>query len=904
VEPRIASRTKPWHCLSVEETLAALQTGAAQGLSSGEAARRLAENGMNELAERQGKPFWAMVAEQLKSPLILMLVASALVAMALGKRIDASAILAIVVIFVVLGAVQEYRAQKAISALKKMSVPMVKVLRDGSLREVSGRELVPGDIVRLETGSAIPADCRILEAINLRIVEASLTGESEPSQKMAAALAESNLLPGDRSNMAFLGTAVSYGRGLVVVAETGMKTELGRIADMIQSVADTETPLQRKLNGLGKTLAFAALVAALLVVVVGLYRGDPWVSILLAGVSLAVAVVPEGLPAVMTFTLAVGAKRMLARKALIRRLPSVETLGSVTVICSDKTGTLTQNLMTVTEMHGLGMACRLDRGEKPTGFLPLMVVASACNDGHLEPDGGGRFRTAGDPTETALLVVSENAGLSVSRLGETLPRKLEVPFDSERKRMTTIHPVSPAAASAMGWLAQGGAVAMTKGAVDGLLPLCSHVLGERGVETLSASMREDFATLNTRLASQGRRVLGFSFRMLPELPGNAGMEIESGMVFVGLVAMIDPPRAEVKDAVEVCRRAGIRPIMITGDHPLTARAIAAELGMTRGAARVITGAELEKMTAEELSAIVDEVSVFARVSPEHKLKIIEALQGRGHVVAMTGDGVNDAPALKRADIGIAMGSGTDVAREAADMVLLDDNFATIVAAVEEGRVVYDNIRRFIMYSVGGNLGKVLVITLPPLLFGMPLMLLPIQILWLNLMTDGLLGLGLGFEKAERHTMSHPPQSQKEGVFAGHYGAHVLWMGVLIGLLSMMVGFVLWHGSPAAHDNSFWQTRVFCVIAAMQVGQALAGRSFHTSLFRMLPFSNRVLSVMVVSVILLQGLVVYLPSLQPVFGTRALRLPEVVSVLAFGAIVVFASEIEKVRSRLTHVSKKA
>ncbi len=900
-----------WHTCNVEDVLQELGSDKTQGLAQAEATRRLAELGPNELVEKGCKSPWGILWEQVSDTMVVILIVAAIASAVLGDYHDASAILAIVVLFSLLGFSQEYQAEKAMAALKKLAVPTVKVLRNGQIKEISARELVVGDLVLLETGDLVPADCRLLESVNLRIQEASLTGESEPVEKKIGALAKEDLPLGDRHNMAYMGTTISYGRGQGIVTDTGMRTELGHIASMIQSVDQGQTPLQQRLDQLGKILAVMALGIAGLIFLLGLWRGEELKLMFMTAVSMAVAAVPEGLPAVVTIALSLGAQRMLKRHALIRKLPAVETLGSVTVICSDKTGTLTENRMTVTMIDLAGHRLDLTEPEsqhitltlsdglfsaqssgnptKPvisSALRLLMVGGTLCNDALLQAKDNGRKTDTcamGDPTETALVVAAARLGLEKTGLEQNFPRISEVPFDSERKRMTTVHhlPLGPDN------LMETPYVAFTKGAVDSLLEVSSRVWVNNSAEPLTDEWRARITATNDGLAQQGIRVLGVAFRSLesPSSNGHVG-SVEQNLVFIGMVGMIDPARPEVKDAVKTCRQAGIRPVMITGDHPLTAYHIAHELGISNGG-RVLTGQDLERLSTQELEELVEEVSVYARVSPEHKLKIVEALQNRGHVVAMTGDGVNDAPALKKADIGIAMGiTGTDVAKEAADMVLQDDNFATIVASVEEGRTIYDNIRKFIKFSIAGNLGKILVVVLAPFL-GMPLPLLPLQILWLNLLTDGLLGLGLSVEPAESNTMQRPPIARESNIFGDGMGRQIFWVGFLIGLVALWSGYDAWQSNQA-----HWQTLVFTTLAFLQIGQALAVRSFRDSVFQIGSWSNKLLLGMVVLVFGLQLAVVYIPFLQDLFTTVPLSMEELVLSLGLGTLVFWGIELEK------------
>jgi Ca2+-transporting ATPase len=908
-----------WHTLDADATLARLGVSAEKGLSNGEAARRLQTAGPNELIERGQRGPWRILWEQLTATMVLILIAAAVISAIVSDFKDAAVILAIVVLFALLGFVQEYRAERAMAALKRLSTPTVRVRRGGQIEQVSARDVVPGDVVLLEAGNLVPADARLLESVNLRIQEAALTGESEPVEKTVATIAGQDVALSDRRNLAYMGTVVTYGRGQAVVVATGMNTELGRIAALLQDVRHELTPLQRRLNQLGKAIGVIALAVAGLIFVLGVIRGEDWQLMLMTAVSVAVAAVPEGLPAVVTITLALGAQRMLQRQALLRKLPAVETLGSVTVICSDKTGTLTENRMTVTVLdaagHRIDLTEPLDsRGRATasaaevatpataTAAVDLLVAAGAlCNDAVLQLDAAGTRHAIGDPTEGALVVASARLGLLKADLETILPRVAEAPFDSDRKRMTTVHGWPTAELPAVlqpAWTALVAAapdaryLAVTKGAADGLLDLSTHVWGEQGPEPLDRAWRQRLDASANDLAKQGMRVLGVACRPLMDAPaGDDASQLERDLLFIGLVGLIDPPRAEVRSAVAACLTAGIRPVMITGDHALTALHIARQLGITTGD-RVLTGADLESMSAEALESVVDEVTVYARVSPEHKLKIVAALQVRGHIVAMTGDGVNDAPALKRADIGVAMGiTGTDVSKEAADMVLRDDNFATIVAVVEEGRIIYDNLRKFIKFAIAGNIGKILVVllgtaVLSPVL-GLPLTLLPLQLLWLNLLTDGLLGLGLGFEQGERDVMRRPPYRPDEGIFARGMTQHIVWTGLLIGIVTLGAGLLaLSAGNPA------WQTIIFTTLVFAQIGQALAIRSERDSLFSIGVSSNWVIWEMAGLVLALQVAVLYVPFLQSVFTTQALSAADLGVCLAAGLVVFGVLEAEK------------
>jgi Ca2+-transporting ATPase len=920
----------PWHTLPLETALARLGVSRG-GLTTAEADSRRDQCGPNELQEEGGRTVWNILWEQVSSVMIVILLIAGVLALLFkgggGLPIDAIAIFSIVVLFVVLGVLQEHRAQKAIAALKQMSSPTVRVVRDGQVQEMSARDLVPGDLVKLETGSVVPADCRIAESVNLRIQEAALTGESEPIEKSTGPLESDELPLGDRTNMGYMGTFASYGRGEALVVETGMRTELGKIASMIQSVKHEQTPLQRKLDKLGKTLAVIAVVVAAVVALTGVYiEGKTWSEVLIIAIAISVAIVPEGLPAVQTFSLSIGAQRMVRRKALIRKLPAVETLGSVTVICSDKTGTLTQNTMTVTALETLDRRVQLDtqarRYDLEHGRPELaMLVAGGglCCDAVLNPDGD---TGVGDPTEVALVVLAHRYDLGRAALEAALPRVAEIPFDSDRKLMSTVHalPEGDALPAAISGMAAGldglPYVAFTKGAADNMLAICDRVFSSGHVRPLTDDDRVRIHAANSEMASNGIRVLGVGYRGLPDVPEDQHPgAVERELVFLGLIGMIDPPRPEARDAVAKCKTAGIRTIMITGDHPDTARYIAADLGMTTSDGRVVTGVQLEHMSDEALKeALTDaDTNCFARVSPEHKLRIVGALQELGNIVAMTGDGVNDAPALKRADIGVAMGiTGTDVSKEAADMVLLDDNFATIVAAVEEGRVVYDNLRRFVMFSISGNIAKVIIVAVPPLI-GLVAMLTPIQILFSNLLTDGLLGLGMGMEAAEKNTMRRPPYSPKESILSRGVGRHIAIIGTVIGSLLLALGYQQWQqfGLPnllevkdEAERSALlsdptvltWGTLMFTSLALMQVGRALSSRSFLDPFWKQPLRTNKVLAGMMGAVVVLQMLVVYTPALQTFFSTVGLSAANLALCIAFAVVVLAVMEVLKALER--------
>ncbi|MCB9422417.1 MAG: cation-translocating P-type ATPase [Ardenticatenaceae bacterium] len=893
-----------WYKSDVDDVISTLNSSHNNGLSNEEAKKRLQQYGVNELIEKGTKNPWLILWDQIKEIMVVILLVAAAVSAFLREFNDVIVIMAIVILNAILGFTQEYRAEQAIAALKKLSVPTVRVRRNGRIEEISARELVPGDIVMLEAGNLIPADGRLLESINLKVQEAALTGESEPVEKSTKILAKNDLTLGDRKNMVFMGTVATYGRGTAVITETGMNTELGNIADLLQNVERDPTPLQRRLEQLGKGLAIAAVAIVSVVFILGILRGESIKLMALTAIGMAVAAVPEGLPAVVTIGLALGSQRMLKRHALIRKLPAVETLGSVTVICSDKTGTLTENRMTVTMFdvagHSESIETLMDRAgvihdaelhpdrSPQQRSLSLLVKAGAlCNDAILQTDENGVERAIGDPTEGALVVAAAQLGHTKENLDMRWPRVAEIPFTSERKRMTTIHKVNVDVDQSDAPWRDAPFVAFSKGAVDSLLEVSEYVWVGDDKVALDLELRQRILDANARLAQDGQRVLGVAFRPLEtaELPDKES-EKEAHKIFIGLIAMIDPPRPEVKEAVTTARTAGIRPVMITGDHPLTAQFIAKELTITNNDHN-LTGQDLTQMTVLNLEEVVEDVSVYARVSPEHKLKIVQALQDKGHIVAMTGDGVNDAPALKKADIGVAMGiTGTDVSKEAADMVLLDDNFATIVAAVKEGRVIYDNIRKFIKYTMTSNSGEIWVMLLAPFL-GMPLPLLPLQILWVNLVTDGLPGLALTVEPAERGTMRRPPHHPQENIFGRGMWQHIIWVGLLMGFVTLGMGLWAWNAGRAD-----WQTMVFTTLTLSQMGHAMAIRSGKDSLFTVGLRSNLPLLGAVLLTFFMQLAVIYVPFLQNMFTTMSLPIKDLGISLLLSTVVFWGVELEK------------
>jgi Ca2+-transporting ATPase len=873
---------KWWHVLSTEETLRELESDAQKGLSSTEVKARQTRYGANVLIEKPKRSLLRMLMGQFADFMILILIGAAVISGMIGDIKDTIAIIVIIVLNAVIGFVQEFRAERAMAALKAMAAVSAKVLRDGEVKIFSAREIVPGDVVLMEAGNVIPADLRLLDAAQLKVDEATLTGESLTVEKHTHVLAEEKLPLGDRKNLLYKGTVITYGRGLGVVVATGMNTELGKIAASLQEDGEIKTPLQKRLAKFGRRLALVVLAICAIVFTVGVMRGEASVLMFLTAISLAVAAIPEALPAVVTISLALGARKMVKKHALIRRLPAVETLGSVTYICSDKTGTLTQNKMRVEAIYADGELLREWNGRGENGlWINFFKALALSNDASFNSSG----KPNGDPTEVALYSAAHEAGFIKSVLELDAPRLLELPFDSERKRMTTFH------------RQQQGVVAYTKGAPESVLPRCSSMITATGNMPMLASEMLENAE---RMAADGLRVLAVAYRNWPTLPDVSDAEkIESDLIFLGLVGLMDPPRQEAKDAVSLCKTAGIIPVMITGDHPATARSIAHRLGIVSDGGEVMTGAELAQLSQEEFEEKVLDIRVYARVDPQQKIKIVRALQDKGEFVAMTGDGVNDAPALKHADIGIAMGKGgTDVAREASALVLLDDNFSTIVAAVREGRRIFDNIRKFIKYTMTSNAGEVWTIFLAPF-FGLPIPLLPIHILWINLVTDGLPGLALTAEPAEKGIMQRPPRPPKESIFSHGMWQHMLWVGLLMGGVSLFTQAWALH-SGSAH----WQTMVFTVLCLSQMGHVLAIRSEKESLFKIGIFSNLFLLAAVALTFVLQMATIYVPLLQPIFKTEALSAEELVLCIALSAVVFVAVEIEKwlVRRGLLYQNK--
>ena len=855
-----------WYNVEANKVVEQLRSSSG-GLTSQEADHRLAKHGANTIPDQHHRPFLIMLLGQFTDFMIIVLLLAAVVSGFVGEATDTIAILVIVLFNGIVGAVQEYRADRAVTALRSMSAPSAMTIRNGETVSLESSQLVPGDVVLLQAGDVVPADMRLLEVEELQADESVLTGESQTVEKQKKPLLETEIPVGDRNNMVFKSTLITRGRGQGMVVATGLNSEIGQVAKLLRSETGIDTPLQIRLTRFGRYLSFAILSICLVVFVAGLFQGQPWLLMLLTAVSLAVAAIPEALPAVVTISLALGARRLVKHNALVRNLPAVETLGSVTHICADKTGTLTRNRMRVERFFvNHQWHPTLSKFDKNSAVTELGLAMALNNDVMLK-DG----IPTGEPTELALFEAASDANYHRSELEKAIPRLHAIPFDSTRKLMTTLH------------RAQDGVIAYVKGAPEQTLERCTSQ-----VDTPANFKVESILNQASEMAQKGYRVLALAMRRFSELPEKLESDIvEQNLMFLGLAAIIDPLRSEVPDAVKSCLTAGIVPIMITGDHPGTARAIAGQLNIPNHEGAILTGKDLSDLSEAELNKRVNDVQIYARVNPSQKLRIVKALQSKGEFVAMTGDGVNDAPALKRADIGVAMGQkGTDVAREAADMLLLDDNFATIVHAVKAGRRIFDNIRKFIKDTMSSNSGEIWTLLLAPLL-GLPIPLLPIHILWINLLTDGLPGLAFAAEPAEPDIMRRPPRPPKESIFAHGMWQHIIWFGLFVAALS--IGAQSWAISRGV---DYWQTVVFTVLAASQLFHSLAIRSERASLFSIGLFSNLPMLGAVTLALILQLSLVYVPYLNSIFHTQPLPLFDLVVCMLVSSTVLIAVEFEK------------
>ncbi|WP_434632226.1 calcium-transporting P-type ATPase, PMR1-type [Thermoanaerobacterium thermosaccharolyticum] len=856
--------------LDIDEISSNLKTDVNNGLSTEEAKKRLEKYGPNNLSEKKKRTVLSMLLDQFKDYMVIILIIASIVSLFLGEITDAVIILFIILLNAFLGMIQENNAEKSLESLKKLSAPVSRVLRDGKVIEIESQYLVPGDVVFLEAGNFVPADGRIIESANLKIDESALTGESIASEKIAGKLSDKNLNIGDRINMVYMGTIVTYGRGLFVVTETGMDTEMGKIAKMLDNEDKVKTPLQIKLEQLGKYLGTGALIICAIIFIIGVMEKRPVFDMFMTSVSLAVAAIPEGLPAIVTITLALGVQKMIKRNAIIRKLPAVETLGSANVICSDKTGTLTQNKMTVVKIYTDFEELDLnDHYDNKADFL--LECSTLCTDAFIDDKG----KSFGDPTEVAIVSAFEKNLSKKSDLENKYPRVAEIPFDSDRKMMTTIHK------------AHGNNYkVITKGAFDNVIERCKYILKDGKIENLTDDDKSKIKLENEKMGNNALRVLAISYKNTDDIPERLSSDdVEKDLIFIGLLGMIDPPREEVKDSVKICKMAGIKPVMITGDHKITAMAIAKELGILNEGDIAVTGRELEAMTDDELYKKVKDVSVYARVSPEHKMRIVKAWQRNNAVVAMTGDGVNDAPALKQADIGAAMGiTGTDVAKDSADMILTDDNFATIVAAIEEGRTIYENIKKSIHYLLSCNIGEILVLLIATLA-GMPMPLKPIHILWVNLVTDSLPALALGVEPADKDIMTKKPRPKNENIFADGLMFRIPIEGIMIGLVSF-IAFLF--GLRENLTNA--RTMAFAVLTFSQLSQAMNARS-NKSIFKVGLLKNKYM-VLALAVSIFLQLVVILTPLNAIFDIKNINIYDWDIVILLSLTPIIIMEIVK------------
>lgn len=894
---------KKCYNMDVKEILQSHQLNPKQGLSDHEVKKRKEQYGDNELTEGKRVSPITLLLNQFKDFMVLVLVGAVLISGLLGEYLDAITIIAIIVINGVLGFIQEFRAERSLHSLKQLSAPTAKVLRNSVVEQIPAKNLVPGDIVLLESGDRVPADVRFIETNSLYVEESALTGESVPVSKNSDQINEDDIPLGDQKNIGFSGTMITRGKATAVVVQIGMETEMGKIADLLQNTDTMDTPLQHRLEQLGKILIVVAMGLTVMVVIAGIMHGQPTYGMFLAGVTLAVAAIPEGLPAIVTIALALGVQRMIKRKAIVRKLPSVETLGCASVICSDKTGTLTQNKMTVTHLWTGGNQLEVTgQGYDPYGEIKkndkvidlrgdqalrrMMQISVLCNNAELHEELFAEnskknkstksiWSIKGDPTEGALVVLGAKVGMTKKSLDGLYHRELEFPFDSERKRMSVLveH--------------QGGRLLCTKGAPDMLLERCTYILWDGHVIPFTDTLKKQVLEMNEAMASDALRVLGLAYRECKPIDQFTDADqVESNLVFAGLTGMIDPPRKEVHQAILKCKQAGIKTVMITGDHQTTAEAIAEQLGLKPRNSLTLIGKEIENLSDEQLDHKVDDIYVYARVSPEHKLRIVKSLQRKGHVVAMTGDGVNDAPAIKAADIGIAMGiTGTDVTKEASSLVLSDDNFATIVAAIEEGRGIYENIRKFIRYLLASNVGEILTMFIA-MMMGLPLPLVPIMILWVNLVTDGLPAMALGIDQAEDDLMRHKPRSAKENIFARRLGWKIISRGILIGICTLAAFWIaLNNGSDNAETLTKAQTIAFATLVMAQLIHVFDCRSSR-SIFHRNILENKYLVLAVISSLILMLGVLYIESLQPIFKTTGLDFRDWILVMVFAGIPTF------------------
>jgi len=895
-----------WHAKTIQETVKQLDSDLEKGLDHSVINQRLDKYGKNELAEKKGRNPLKIFLMQFTSTIVIVLLIAAVITGLIGEIRDTIVISVILLINAFIGFSQEYRAEKAMSTLKKLSVPKVRIKRSGSDKVVSSTEIVPGDMVYLETGNYVPADLRIVESHNLKIQESALTGESQPVEKSSEEVLDQDIELASRINMAYSGTVVSYGRATGIVVKTGMNTEIGKIATMLQEDSQGQTPMQKRLEKLGKVLAYASLGIVLIIFLMGIMRGEDLKLMFMTAVSFAVAAVPEGLPTVVTIALALGARRMLNRNALVRRLMAVETLGSVNVICSDKTGTITENKMRVTvlELAGNRLDFGKDEADDPESLpeddqsaLSLMLLGGMmCNDAKLEQTKKGDYEVIGDPTEGALVYAAMKVGFEKEDYTTTLERITEIPFDSERKMMSTVHDIqfnelnekNPRINKLLKILKIDHHVAFTKGAVDQLIKRCNKVLDGDELLNMNEDWKQKILKEHDQLAKNGMRVLGIAYKNVDDEINEEYDYQENEMTFIGMFGMMDPEREGVKESIATAKEAGIRPIMITGDHPLTAGYIAQKLKMIENREEVILGRELDGKNEKEIDQIVQTKSVFARVTPENKLTIVKSLQKQGHIVSMTGDGVNDAPALKRADIGLAMGiTGTDVSKEVSDMVLLDDNFSTIVAAVKEGRTIYDNIQKFIKYILASNMAEIWIMLLGPFL-GVPLPLLPLQILWVNLISDGLPALSLSVEPAEKNIMKRKP-NPINGNIIGTKWIYLILTGLIIGLFAMIPSLTFKYSGV---QEGTWRTILFSTLVFSQLFFTFCIRS-RKSVFKHGSGNNPYLYGAVGVSFLLQLMVIYMPFFQEIFGTVALSIFELFISVVVASAILWIFEIIKV-----------